>query len=363
MSKDGSSSQPTPDGKHCFAIVRPKGRRKSFGMQKVQLPSGDRADIESEEVATVNRLFLSGTLTFEEALKQLEVYRASLYKARDLANPKKFFHAQNAKVLEDYWRAEYSDRDIIDPKGRFNDLKRAVGSAGSFSLAVATKEELQKTVDASCDNPNLQRTRVSRLNQILKFLGRGFVLRKKRKVHVPVKYHTVDEFETVLAQLKDPEFVTLCKAAFATGARAGELFALQPSDCKGSFVLVETQIDIKMDERETKTRKRRKAFIIKERREWLTEWLEMSDDKKKALRKRHHATLFRRGCKKAFKGRAEKNIKFHDLRHSYAVYLLSVKGAPLDLVAQSLGNSPAVCFEYYQGFMLSEHGIEYLERL
>lgn len=363
MAKEEAGSRPAADGRHCFAIVKPRGRRKTFAVQKVQLPSGDRADIESEEVATVNRLFLAGTLTFEDALKKLEVYKAELYRARDASKPKKLFHSQNAKILEDYWKAEYSDRDIIDPRGRFNDLKRAVASAGAMSLAVASKEDLQKAVDAACDHPNIQRVRVSRLNQILKFLGRGFSLRKKRKVHVPVKYHTLDEFETVLAHLKDQEFATLCKAAIVTGARAGELFPLQASDCKGTFVWIETQIDIKMDERETKTRKRRKAFIIKERREWLTEWLELSEEKKRALRKRHHATMFRRGCRSAFKGRPDKNVKFHDLRHSYAIYLLSVKGAPLDLVAQSLGNSPAVCHEYYQGFMLTEHGIEYLDRL
>lgn len=314
-----------------------------------------------EEVDAVNRLYAAGTLTFDEALKKLVELKNTLYKARDSARPKAVFHSQNAKILNDYWGSEYADRDIIDPERRRTELKWAVAGVGMFSLAVASRDDLQAAVNEHFSDPNRQRVAVARLNQVLKWLGRGFILRKKREVFKSVHYLTIDELEQVLPHLKDPAFAALVKAAFATGCRLGELFPLTEVDYKGSFLWVETQIDSDSAERETKNRKRRKAFVLKERREWVTEWLQIASRRNQRLRK--HSTIFKRACAKAFPDQEEKHLTFHDLRHSYAVYLLQVKGATIQLVANSLGNGVQVCEKYYAGFVLTDPGIDYLERL
>lgn len=50
-------------------------------------------------------------------------------------------------------------------------------------------------------------------------------------------------------------------------------------------------------------------------------------------------------------------LRFHDLRHSYAIELLN-HGVSLSLTAQALGNSVQVCQEYYAGFELSDEGLD-----
>ena len=59
--------------------------------------------------------------------------------------------------------------------------------------------------------------------------------------------------------------------------------------------------------------------------------------------------MLQQACKAAFLQEKEKHLKFHDLRHSYAIYLLSL-GMSLERVAQSLGNSIQFCQQYYVGF-------------
>lgn len=305
-------------------------------------------------------------LSHDEALKQLIELKDSLYKSRDLALPKRVFNSQNFKILEDYWDSEYAHRDIIAPEDRKSALKRAVAGVGSLSLAVATRSELQIAVNRHFTDNNKQRPAVASLNQILKWLGRGFTLNKQREVKRDVSYLTLEEFEKVIAHIspqkpEDAMFIALCKAAFATGCRLGELFTLTRSKYHGSFIWVKTQLDENDKERATKTRKERKAFVIKERREWIEEWLDIEDKAK--IRHMNHAAKLRRACRKAFPSQNAKHCKFHDIRHSYAIYLLQVKHASLTLVALSLGNGQLVCEKYYGGFILTDYGIDYLDRL
>lgn len=358
-------------GRFCYAVRKPapegsKQRNRAFGLAKVQLPKGTRVNLDLPEIDTINKLFLTGVLSHEQALKQIQELRDRLYKERDAANPMRVFNSQNQKVLDDYWQSEYADRDIVDLRGRRTELEAAVEGVGMYSLAVASKEEIQGAVNSYFTNANKQRRVVSRLNQILKYLGRGFVLRKKREVRSSVKYLSLEDFTKVLPHIRDEHFRALCCAAWATGGRLGELFPLTPEDLKDSHVWIETQLAFdesdRLEERGTKTGRQRKAFIIMECRDWVKEWIALGDYRV-AQRRRQHAELFRTACKNAFPGQKDKHLKFHDLRHSYAIHLLQVLGAPIQLVANSLGNSTHVCEKYYAGFVLTDPGIDFLERL
>jgi len=43
-------------------------------------------------------------------------------------------------------------------------------------------------------------------------------------------------------------------------------------------------------------------------------------------------------------------LTVHDLRHSYAVRMMTVFGQRLEIIAKLLGNTIAVCEEYYLNF-------------
>ena len=70
---------------------------------------------------------------------------------------------------------------------------------------------------------------------------------------------------------------------------------------------------------------------------------------------------FKSACRAVFKDKS-KHCKWHDLRHSYAIFLLT-KGVPIQLVAQSMGNSVSVCEKHYAGFVLTDVGISAINNI
>jgi len=354
--------------KASYAIKKPsksagKGQRATFAIQEVTATS--RHTLDLEPVDSINKLFLAGTITRNEAERQVEAVRAALYKQRDQDTPAAVFSSENLKLLDKYWKAEYSDRDLVDTETMKADLKRALGSVGVLSLVVASRSELQVAVNETyADKPNLQRRAVSRLNQLLRFAGRDFTLRKVKAVRADVPFLTWDELKTVLPHLPSDHWRLLAKVAWVTGCRVGEIFALSAASLKPKYLFVTAQIDKDGKRRETKTRSERKASILMQEqgRQCVTEWLAIPSGVRVALRSERHSTVFKRACKKAFPKEPLKLCKFHDLRHSYAIDLIG-KGVPISLVSQAMGNSVAVCEKHYSGFVLQDEGIDTIQRL
>jgi site-specific recombinase XerD len=67
-----------------------------------------------------------------------------------------------------------------------------------------------------------------------------------------------------------------------------------------------------------------------------------------ALRKRAYLSELMRAAEVALPGRG-RQLKFHDLRHSYAIHLLAI-GMTMEDVARSIGDTIEVCEEFYAGF-------------
>jgi hypothetical protein len=80
---------------------------------------------------------------------------------------------------------------------------------------------------------------------------------------------------------------------------------------------------------------------------------------KMELRNARHAEIMTAACQEI--GVTE--LTAQDVRHCYAVYLTSVVGAPISLVAQSMGNSEWVCNKHYAGFVLTSAGLAHLQAL
>jgi integrase len=353
--------------KTSYAIKPPsrdgRGGRRSFAIQEVKGPK--RRTLRLEALDAINRQLQAGQITPQEAAKQVEEVRDALYRARDAETAVRPFSSENAALVDRYWQAEYGDRDLVDPETMKADLNRAVAAVGVLSLLAAPRADLQAAVNAALGKrPNIQRRAVARLNQLLLFAGRDFRLRLAKPVRAEPLFLTWDELTAVLPNLAAPEFRLLAQVAWVTGCRVGEIFAISSAALKPKHLWVATQIDSEGEQRATKTRTGRKVRVLRaeEGRKLVAEWAALAQDTKDKLRQAHHSTTFKAACRKTFPKLPAKHCRFHDLRHSYAISLIT-RGVPLGLVAQSLGNSVAVCEMHYSGFVLQDEGIETIDRI
>ena len=333
-----------------------KGRRATFAIQRCI--GITRTTLALEAVDAVNSQLKLGAITYEEAHKQVLHVRESLYKERDRHDPLLVFTSENAAVVSRYWKAEYADRDLVDADTMRADLERAIAAIGHVPLASGTREELKAALDRSLGlDVTKYRRVVARLNQLLRFCKRDFKLHKPRAVRKDVCAYTEEELNLILRLIKDPMMKLLCKVAYGTGLRAGEIFAMGPNSVHNGCVIVTQQLDKELKLRDTKTRTDRKAFIIPGYMNYVKAWISAAPTVKAELRTVKHSKLFKAACQATYPKDTSRHGRFHDLRHSYAVYLL-VSGVPITLVANSLGNSTNVCEKYYSGFKLRQEGID-----
>lgn len=344
-----------------FVLKKPDTKsRRSFSILKREY-SGNTSTykkIKNEALDSINIAYKNKSKTLDACTLLAKEVLIQLYKELNRSNPKIVHNSANRDLLEKYWEDEYSHRDLIDVESSKNEFKRAVEAVGSLSLYTATREDLQRQISKSVKG-NKQRRIVSRLNALLKFIQRGIKLRKDKRNQTEPAHLSLVDFQKMIKFIEDSDFKLLCEVAFYSGLRIGEIFAITPKAVKDNIILVQAQIDRDGVRRETKNRIYRKAFVIKEGRTLINEWCKVDASK---LRNIRASSLVRTACKKAFPSDKTKWIKFHDLRHSYAVHLLS-SGVSLSLVAQSLGNSIVVCQAHYAGFTLADESINSIENV
>ncbi len=335
-----------------------RGGRKQFRIME-EHPDGKFSTLNEPRLDAINALLLSGTIDRIEAEAQVKRLVATIKSERGERIP--IYNQGNYKVLDQFWKT-YSLRDLIDPDTAYHDYRRAIEAIGDIPIASASLNELQKSLKPL--PPNRQRRVVSRLNTILKFLKRDIQLRAVKPPPVDVSFLTPEEINKVCSYMNHlnptgrAELNTLVQVLFHTGMRVGEVWALGPSSIRSDGTLwVASQIDKSGVRRQTKTRSERRAYVLPGGMDWVRTWIEMLASIKTERSALAHR--FKRLCFKVLKGR---KLCLHDLRHSYAIYLVG-KGVPLDQVAQSLGNSVVVCQRHYTGFKLSDEGIRTIDRI
>lgn len=342
-----------------YVIKEPKNGRKSYAILEEKRSSTSRTykTLKLESLKAINKAIKDNRYTNAEALILVREVVTSLYKELERQTPKVVHNSENFNLLEEFWNAEYDHRDLIDYDSPKNDFKRAIDTVGALSLYSATREELQKEISKHVKGTK-QRRVVARLNTVLKFIKRDIKLRKDKSNQVDVKYLSLDEFNKVLQYIDNEDIKLIFRLSYFTGARTGELFAFEERQYKSPTITIQKQIDRSNNKRDTKNRMTHKAWIFPEGRQLLTKWFKF--EKKMEFRNLKFADIIKKACKRAFPENKEKWCCFHDLRHSYAINLLS-KGVSLSLVAQSLGNSVTVCQKHYAGFILSDESIDAIE--
>jgi integrase len=339
-----------------------KGQRKTFSIYKRVFNENGTTNnetIKSKEIDSINDQYLQGAINYDLALRNIKKVFTDLQKEAGIFKSPDIFNNQNQKILENYWKSEYEDRDLVDPKSAKAKLQRAIDALGNVSLLTASKKEIETQIESKKFPNNKQREVVSKLNLLLRFIKREIKLNKKRKERQKVKYLNEFEVKKIAKLMGDEVLENMVLLAFYSGARQGELYPMSEELYNGKTLLIESQIDKEDVERDPKWGSKRKAYLIPEGKKSFTYWINNKDQvvlTRTAISKR-----FKTACKKTFSDKA-KWCKFHDLRHSYAIYLLS-KGVGLTLVAQSLGNSLAVAQEYYAGFTLVDETIDTIDRI
>lgn len=348
-----------------FTLKKPDKKRRSFSILKRTIDDGKASyeKIENEALDAINKAYKDGK-SHESCLILAKEVMASLYKELEKLNPKVVHNSANRELLNKFLKDEYEHRDLVDFESSKNDFRRAIEAVGSLSLYSATREELQKEIAKNFKSTK-QRRIVARLNTLLKYINRDVKLRKDKKHQPEVAHLSHSDIKKMIKHItvntEQPVNVKVLKlmaeVAFYTGCRTGEIFAITPISIRSNILLVQGQIDREGNNRDTKNRVKRKAFIIEEGRIKVKE---LTKHDLSSYRNLRFSDIIFDACKKAFPHEESKWITFHDLRHSYAIHLLS-KGVSLSLVAQSLGNSITVCQENYAGFVLTDESISAIE--
>lgn len=348
-----------------------KTKRTTFAIEQREIKAGkvlSSKTIKHATLTSINQAFLAKQVNRAQARASVAELVEQLYLE------KKAFRAivhntANLQILEKYLEWRYPPnvrRKLADFDTARYECVRAVEAVGLISLLSASTAQIQDAVDnCSVGDPNKQRRIISKLNAILAFARpqERIRLSKDAEENKQPKYVTVEEFEKQLLPVMKailPEHIVLAaEVCFYTGARIGEASAFTPADLRESRfeVFIAKQVTKEnVKKNKTKNKKNRICLIFPEGIKAFKKWVEVKGKMTTSDRSRL-AEHMRAACEKAFPGIAEKQLKFHDLRHSYAIRLLD-KGLTTDYVAKQIGDSAQVCEKHYIGFIVSTVGMD-----
>lgn len=346
-----------------YFIKSPGKDRKAFVIVERFRKSGTSRRIDSKQLDAINGQYLQGRMTFEEAKEAAHREVLKLRKKRNNEiSPKPSMRASNERILSEYWKTVYRFKanQLRAKDAAYNRLRRAVQALGDTPLT-ASDDDLQAAIEYSVATfGGNQRRIVSALRQILRFMGRETHLALGRKTKARPRFLDIDEFRKIVPRL--PEYhKILAWVAFATGCRIGEIFALRESNFDSSLgsIFVDGQRLRSRKDGPTKNDRDRHVVVIDEGLPWLSKWLRLAARDRDALRNRRHAAIIKKACIDVFPDDTRKHLTFHDLRHCYAIHLVSM-GVDHGLIALSLGDSIQVLQEYYAGYSLAPSGVRAL---
>lgn len=350
-----------------YQIYPPSGNHKTFRIVKLEKGTGKSETIRTSETEKINEQLLNKLIKAEDAREKLAAIVERLYAKAGVKKVSSVVNPDNKAVLDEFWKAEYVPKlkELSDPDSARYEFERAIEALGNCSLRKSTKSELQRTIDRALDG-NKQRRAVVKLNTLLKFLDRGFTLELAEREKSSIKYITLEDLPKLLEHLSDVEDVpaesikTLHEVAFCTGVLIGESFALDPKSYTpdNDTIKIDKQVDKNGKRRETRVNERT-TVVVPEGKRALTRWFYIKDKIPVSTRLKMSRHT-KKAAMLAFKDKS-KHITFADLRHSFAIHLLT-KGVPINMVADCLGISVPSAKELYGHFNLSGSAISFISR-
>lgn len=346
--------------------LRPPGPKRTYFSINKQIvnPDGSTSNqtINNSDLEALNVQVLNKNLNASEALKIAKNILNRIKAKHKIGVTQMASNSVNDKILanflSDYFKRK---RYLEDPESARNKFTRAIKALGPVLINSASQDEILNEIEKRKYDVNKTRDVIAKLNSILKYLKRDVVIPAPPKDFIEVKHLDESDLAKILVYFENEQTLKhLINLSFYSGLRIGEAFALSRSSKKSDkILLIDSQIKRDGSKKKPKNKKQRKAYLKAEALKSFEFWCDHKESfelSRSAIAKR-----FALACKKLFKDKS-KHCKWHDLRHSYAVLLIG-RGAPITLVAQSMGNSVKVCEEYYSGYVLTSEGIETLSKI
>jgi len=218
-----------------LVCYRPLSRTKK---EYVVLP-----DHLKKDLASINLKVQEKTITAHDAetlLAELIAVQYRKSKVQTTAIKHVVLSEANLKVFAQFWAEKYEIKYLEDESSARYDFQRAFKAIEPLSILAASEPEIQKTLKKNLTNSQTRRV-VDRLNEVLKFLGRDFQLKKPKKARKTVNHVNLTDFSKLCAAIECAECKLMTSALFATGLRLGEAMALTESDLDGSALSVTKQ--------------------------------------------------------------------------------------------------------------------------
>jgi integrase len=349
-----------------FTVKVPKGIRKTFAIVKdVKYADGRRQQltIEDESLTALNRNLLAGLIGPADAEIQLrQVIKPRLERQagiQDKQDLEQTVSEQNLAVFRNFWAFLTKERNLKNPISSRNDLLAAIKAIEPLSLTTSTRDEFKASLDVLSDKKF--RRRAIRLNQLLDFLGREITLPLKKIEQESVHYIEWEELQQILPELPHDESRILAQVLFCTGVRIGEAFKLTVRSKKpNNSIWVEKQLTYDFEVRGLKNGKSHFTVLLPQGLDAYTAWCAVPEDMRRKLRNTFSHQLLN-ASRKVFPDK-ERHISAHDLRHSYAIYLLG-RRATVTEIASLLGDTEATVRRHYTGWVMNDRMVDNVNQL
>lgn len=334
-----------------WRLIKPN---KSNPIYRLQRSSDGKHWKESsnEQVDVLNKAL--GVLSASAAKQRALDILTQLRQTEEIKKP--FISPGNRQLVEQFLKTTYPDtriKRISDESMRTlkYDLECMLTLMAEMPIE-AERVRLQNFIDSSLSHHKSRHIKTtSCLNRVRAMLGLPAIKHLVTE-EGDIAYLSEEEVKELIRRAPEPH-KTLIAVAFHTGARKGEIFALGPEHLGKGYIRVEWQIKkLKgsgLKRALPKGRKKRKAFLLPGGEEWLKRWWAIKDGVSRDIKVS--------GVCQRLAG-----VRFHDLRHSYVVHLIT-KGASLGWVAQSIGDTIKVCERNYASHVLQDDSITLLNNL
>lgn len=265
---------------------------------------------------------------------------------------------EHSKLLESFWAAKYGHKLLVDERSAYTDFERALRLISPVSLYLATSQEIQAALKKNANSTNQHRRAISRLKELLKFLGRTSVhLAKPEEEIEEVTYLTESEVFQLAEHAPNEVFKLATIMFFGTGCRYGEGIALSSSSLVGDRTLSVVKQHTRGKTKKPKRGKVGKIVVISSAWEATERWLSL--DKSTFDRWQYYKWITSK-CVELWPKQPQKHLSPHGLRHSHAIHLL-LKGATMSFVARNLRNRVEICEKYYTGYSHQDESLEILK--
>lgn len=324
----------------------------------------EQTTIEDDSLTALNRNLLGGLIGLGDAEIQVRsIIKPRLEKQAGIADKKDLEETvseHHLTVFKKFWSWLTKERTLKNPESSRNDLLAALRDIEPLSLTTATRDELRDALEALSDKQ--YRRRAIRVNQLLTYLGREFTLPLKQLEQEEVDYITWEELQKILPKLPYDEDRLLAQVLFCTGVRLGEAFQLSERKLKpNNSIFVEKQLTHKFQIRGLKNGKPHDTVLLPQGKAALLEWCRLPEERRRSLRNTFSHHLLN-ASRKVFPSDPSRQVSAHDLRHSYAVYLLE-RRATITEIASMLGDTEATVRKHYTGWIVNSRMVDNINEL